>query len=148
MKKIMDKISGIFIPVTNMGRSVEWYVRVFGLEIIQQSDMCTGLAFPGEATMIGLWKVDKPQPTMFETGAGYKICYYNFESFDIDYSHTRLKEQGVEVMPIEDHGGIRFFDFIDPDGNPLNIVEEMASSKYFPHKQKYRRMDNNVSDEI
>jgi glyoxylase I family protein len=52
------KISGIFIPVTNMERSVEWYVRVFGLDIIQQSDMCTGLAFPGEASIIGLWKVD------------------------------------------------------------------------------------------
>ena len=79
---------------------------------------------------------------MFETGAGDKICYYNFESFDINYSHAKLKEKGVEVMPIQDHGGIRFFDFIDSEGNPMNIVEEMSSSTYYAHKQKHRIFDN------
>jgi glyoxylase I family protein len=139
MSKIVSKISGIFIPVTDMKRSTEWYINMFNLEVIQTSEVCTGLAFPGEATYINLWKVERPQPTQFDTGE-YKIPYYNFESFDIEYSHASLIEKGVEVMPIVNNGGVRFFDCLDPDGNPIGIVEELPSSTdFFAHKQKYRR---------
>ncbi|MBB6670379.1 VOC family protein [Cohnella nanjingensis] len=139
MGKIVSKISGIFIPVTDMKRSTEWYIKMFDLDVIQISDVCTGLAFPGEATYINLWKVERPQPTQFDTGA-YKIPYYNFESFDIEYSHTALIEKGVECMPIVNSDGIRFFDCLDPDGNRIGIVEELPSSTaFYEHKQKYRQ---------
>ncbi|MCD9022597.1 VOC family protein [Cohnella silvisoli] len=140
MTKIVSKVSGIFIPVTDMRRSAEWYIRVFELEIIEQSEGCTGLAFPGEATILNLWKVDRPQPTQFEAAGGRKIPYYNFESFDIELSHAFLKEKGVEVIPIvNDNGGVRYFECLDLDGNLIGIVEELPSSIYYPHKQKYRR---------
>lgn len=140
MSKIVSKVSGIFIPVTDMGRSAEWYIRIFELEIIESSDSCTGLAFPGEATILNLWKVDRPQPTQFEVARGYKIPYYNFESFDIEFSHASLKEKGLEVTPVkDDDGGVRYFDCLDPDGNLIGIVEELPSSIFYPHKQKYRR---------
>lgn len=139
MGKIVSKISGIFIPVTDMKRSTEWYIKMFDLEVIQISDLCTGLAFPGEATYINLWKVERPQPMQFDTGAD-QIPYYNFESFDIEYSHTALIEKGVEVMPIVNSDGIRFFDCLDPDGNRIGIVEELPSSTaFYAHKQKYRQ---------
>lgn len=139
MSRIASKISGIFIPVTDMKRSTEWYIKAFDLEVIQISDMCSGLAFPGEATFINLWKVERPQPTQFDAGS-YKIPYYNFESFDIDYSRNALIEKGIEVTPIVDEGGIRFFDCFDPDGNMLGLVEELPSSTaFYAHKQKYRR---------
>lgn len=140
-KKIVDKVSGIFIPVTNMKRSIEWYQQMFELEIIQESEICTGLAFPGEATMVGLWKVDRPQPTQFEGGGGgYFIPYFNFESFDIEYSHALLKKNGVDVSDIKDEGDIKHFDCKDPDGNHISIVEELPSSHgYYEHKQKYRK---------
>ncbi|TMV46613.1 VOC family protein [Paenibacillus mesophilus] len=139
MSKIVDKVSGIFIPVTDMRRSAEWYIRVFGLTVIDRSDCCTGLAFPGEATILNLWKVERPQPTQFDDGKGTRIPYYNFESFDIQYSHSMLKELNVEVHPIVDDGVVKYFDCIDPDGNLIGIVEESPDSVYFAHKQKYRQ---------
>jgi hypothetical protein len=69
-----------------MKLSTERYINMFRLEVIQISDVCTGLAFPGEATYINLWKVKRPQPVMFDAG-GDKIPYYNFESFDISNTH-------------------------------------------------------------
>lgn len=141
MKKIVDKVSGIFIPVTNMERSTEWYIRIFGLELMESSDICTGLAFPGEPTLIGLWKVERKQPTEFESAVGVYLPYYNFESFDIEFSHVSLMEQGVDVTPIADEGGIKYFSCFDPDGNPIGIVEEMPSSVYYAHKQKYRKYE-------
>jgi glyoxylase I family protein len=140
MKKIVSKISGVFIPVMDMERSTEWYIRVFDLEIIEISEGCTGLAFPGEATILNLWKVENPQPTQFEAASGIRIPYYNFESFDIEHSHTTLKELGVEVKPIEyNASGTRYFDSFDLDGNVIGIVEELSNSTYYQHKQKYRR---------
>ncbi|MUT65948.1 VOC family protein [Paenibacillus sp. NEAU-GSW1] len=140
MRKIVSKISGIFIPVTDLQRSTEWYIRIFDLEVIERSEMYTGLAFPGEVTSIGLWKVEKPQPIHFDTGT-FKVPYYNFESFDIEYSHAALIEKGVDVQEIEIHEEeTRFFDFHDPDGNLLGIVEELpGSAAFYAHKQKYRR---------
>lgn len=138
MGRTVSKISGIFIPVTDMKRSTEWYVKAFELEVIQISDGCTGLAFPGEATFINLWKVARPQPTTFDAG-GYTIPYYNFESFDIERSHAALVALGAEVTPIRDDDGIRHFDCFDPDGNELGIVEELPGSEaFYAHKQKYR----------
>ncbi|WP_146250227.1 VOC family protein [Paenibacillus flagellatus] len=139
MGKIMSKVSGVFIPVTDMKRSTEWYINTFDLEVIQLSDVCTGLAFPGEATFINLWKVERAQPTTFDTGTE-RIPYYNFESFDIEYSHAALIEKGVEAMPIVNGDGVRFFDCLDPDGNRIGIVEELpVSVAFYEHKQKYRK---------
>lgn len=138
MKKIMEKVSGIFIPVTDMQRSIEWYTGVFGLEIIDQSDICTGLAFSGEATILSLWKVEKPQPTQFDAG-GYQIPYYNFESFDIEFSYNELRAANVQLSQIYSEDGIKHFDCFDPDGNRIGIVEELASSPYYSHKQNYRK---------
>ena len=94
MRRSVSKISGIFIPVTDMQRSKEWYIRMFDLETIDLSDCCTGLAFPGEATFINLWKVERPVPTQFDAGGGMRIPYYNFESFDIEYSHALFVRKG------------------------------------------------------
>lgn len=138
MKKIADKVSGIFIPVTDLKRSTAWYKQVFDLETIDQSDICIGLAFPGEATILNLWKVENLQPVQFDAG-GYHIPYYNFESFDIEHSFARLQELGVEVTPIHNENDIRHFECVDPDGNLINIVEELAPSPYYPHKQKHRQ---------
>ncbi|QJD82937.1 VOC family protein [Cohnella herbarum] len=139
MKRIMSKVSGIFIPITDMQRAADWYIRIFDLETIQISDVCTGLAFPGEATIINLWKVQSRQPVHFDAG-GYTIPYFNFESFDIEVSYASLKEKGVEVNAIHDDGGVRYFDCFDPDGNALGIVEELpVSENFYRHKQKYRK---------
>ncbi|PWW05118.1 putative enzyme related to lactoylglutathione lyase [Paenibacillus cellulosilyticus] len=140
MRRVISKVSGIFIPVTDMRRSADWYISVFDLEVIDDGECCTGLAFPNEATILNLWKVDRAQPTHFEASDGMRIPYYNFESFDIGASHAALQAKGIEVTAIqEDAEGVRYFDCIDPDGNALGFIEELPHSPYYPHKQKYRR---------
>ncbi|WP_199616297.1 VOC family protein [Paenibacillus alkalitolerans] len=137
MEKIVAKVSGIFIPVTDMKRSTEWYLNVFGLEVIAQDNWCTGLKFPGAETIVNLWKVERKQPVDFDAGS-YRICYFNFESFDILASRRVLQEKGVEVGELHEENSIKFFDCYDPDGNGLSIVEELPSSPYYEHKQRFR----------
>jgi glyoxylase I family protein len=138
MKAIFDKVAGICIPVLNVRRSAEWYIRVFNLDTIEITDNDAGLIFPGGA-IIALWKVSSPQPTEFEAINPKKVPYYNFESYDIEHSHKALQEKGVKVSDIEEIPKvIRYFECYDLDGNLISIVQEGVDSPYYTYKEKYR----------
>ena len=62
MEKIIAKISNIFIPVTDLKRSADWYTGMFEMEMIEFGERKAGIAFPNRETFIVLWKVAKPQP--------------------------------------------------------------------------------------
>jgi hypothetical protein len=142
MEKIIAKVSGIFIPVTDLKRSAEWYIRMFDMETIEIGDHRAGLGFPQGEALVVLWKVVKPQPVQFDTGID-KMPYFNFSSFDIHNSYRELQAKGATVSEIHESPGIptihRYFETFDPDGNLVNIVEETADSPYYAHKQKYRK---------
>jgi predicted enzyme related to lactoylglutathione lyase len=142
MEKIIAKVSGIFIPVTDLKRSTEWYIRMFDMETIEICDFRAGLGFPQGEALIVLWKVVKAQPVQFDTGID-KMPYFNFTSFDIYNSYRELQEKGATVSESQESLDIptihRYFETFDPDGNRVNIVEETADSPYYAHKQKYRK---------
>jgi predicted enzyme related to lactoylglutathione lyase len=142
MEKIVAKVSSIFIPVTDVKRSAEWYIRMFDMETIEIGDFRTGLGFPQGEALVVLWKVVKPQPVQFDTGID-KMPYFNFSSFDIHNSYRVLQAKVATVSVIQESSEIptihRFFETFDPDGNRVNIVEETADSPYYAHKQKYRK---------
>ncbi|MFC5468269.1 VOC family protein [Cohnella suwonensis] len=137
MDPIIAQVSNIFIPVTDLKKSADWYMRMFGMEMIEFEDRRAGLAFPNRETFIVLWKVEKPQPVHFETGE-FKMHYYNFTTFDLSRSYRELAARGAVLSEIDEHPGIRFFETYDPDGNVVNIVETFQDSPYYAHKMKYR----------
>lgn len=137
MEKIVACVSGIFIPVTDIARSMEWYTRMFNLEAIEKTDQRVGLAFPEGQTLVLLWKVEKPQPVQFDSGKAM-MPYFNFTSYDINHSYRELKAKGAELSEIHEEDGYRFFEAFDPDGGPLSIVEETGQTPYFIHKNHLR----------
>jgi hypothetical protein len=46
---------------------------------------------------------------------------FNFFTSDIQEAHRQLKEKGVHVEAIQDHGDVLSFDFKDLDGNRLGV---------------------------
>ncbi|MBM7569166.1 VOC family protein [Paenibacillus sacheonensis] len=137
MEKIIAKISNIFIPVTDLKRSADWYIGMFEMEMIEFGERKAGIAFPNRETFIVLWKVAKPQPVHFDTGE-LKLHYYNFTSYDINRSYRELAAKGATLSEIHEHDGIRYFETYDPDGNVVNIVETFEDSPYYAHKLKFR----------
>ncbi|WP_201008591.1 VOC family protein [Paenibacillus glycanilyticus] len=138
MEKIVAFVSGIFIPVTDIARSAEWYMRMFGVEAIERTDYRVGLAFPNSQTLVLLWKVEKPQPVQFDSGKAM-MPYYNFTSYDINLSYEQLKAKGAKLSEIHEEDGYRFFEAFDPDENPLSVVEETGQTPYFTHKENLRK---------
>ncbi|MGM9951031.1 MAG: VOC family protein, partial [Lysinibacillus sp.] len=124
----MFTVGCIFIPVTDIEQSAVWYENNLGVKRIDSWEEGVGFYFPSGSTQLALIKVDAPQPTEFVRKGKKKNVYYNFVVQDIEAARQHLKENGVVVTAIEDFGGMKGFDFFDPDGNPFSVVDEDESS--------------------
>jgi len=97
-------VNHIAISVSDLRRSKEWYCRVFGLRVIQESEQSVLLGF-GESMLV----------LRLDANAG-TISHFMFgiEQFNAATLKARLLEQGLEPQKDSDSFHIR-----DPDG--LNV---------------------------
>ena len=135
----MFKIGSIFIPVTDVQKSTSWYENNLGVKKIDSWEEGAGFYFPSGSTQLALVKVATPQPTEFVIQGKKKNVYYNFVVQDIEAVHKSLQENGVVVTDIEYFGGMKGFDFFDPDGNPFSVVDEDESSPFHSDHVKERQ---------
>lgn len=139
----MFKIGSIFIPVTDIQKSTVWYENNLGVKKIDSWEEGTGFYFPSGSTQLALVKVDTPQPTEFVVKGKQKNVYYNFVVQDIEAVHKQLKANGVVTTDIEDFGGMKGFDFYDPDGNPFSVVDEVETSPFHSDRVKEKQESDN-----
>lgn len=112
--KVLKEVKGVAfigIKVSNVPKSVEWYVVNVGCEIRMQHDGYAILTLP--------WGPD------FELHKSNEIVrkqLFGFYVENIDRYHGLLKENDVTVNEIEDGGGCgRGFKMYDPDENEISI---------------------------
>ncbi|WP_394581517.1 VOC family protein [Cytobacillus firmus] len=134
----MFKVGSIFIPVTDIEKSTDWYVKFLGVKIIDSWGDGAGFYLPTGSTQLALVKVKSPQPTEFITEGDQKNSYFNFVVDDIESAHQHFKNNGIVTTEIDDFGGMKFFDFFDLDGNPFSVVNEVDGSPY--HSENVRKM--------
>ena len=135
----MFTVGSIFIPVTDVQQSTSWYENNLGVKKIDSWEEGAGFYFPGGSTQLALIKVDAKQPTEFVVQGRKKNVYFNFVVQDIEATHKHLAENGVVTTAIEDFGGMKGFDFFDPDGNPFSVVDEDESSPFHSDRIKERQ---------
>ncbi|MEX3711494.1 VOC family protein [Cytobacillus horneckiae] len=126
----MFKVGSIFIPVTNIEKSTEWYQKNLGVKIIDHWEDGAGFYFPGSTTQLGLVQVETPQPSEFVIKGRKKNVYYNFIVQNIEEAHQYLNNHGVVTTAIEDFDGMKGFDFFDLDGNAFSVVDEDINSPF------------------
>ncbi|WP_226680901.1 VOC family protein [Sutcliffiella horikoshii] len=134
----MFRVGSIFIPVTDIEKSTEWYEKFLGAKMIESWGDGIGFYLPSGPTQIALVKVESPQPTEFRTNGNQKNGYFNFVVDDIAATHQHFKSKGIVTSEIDDFGGMKFFDFFDLDGNPFSVVNEVDGSPY--HSDNVRKM--------
>ncbi|MGM0863225.1 MAG: VOC family protein [Bacillota bacterium] len=133
----MFKVGSVFIPVTNMEKSMKWYEKNLDVRKIDSWDGGAGFYFPNSDTQLGLVQVDSPQPTEFVIRGRKKNVYFNFLVEDIEEVHKELKKSGVVISEIEDFGGMKGFEFFDLDNNPFSVVNEVEDSPF--HREQVRK---------
>ena len=134
----MFKVGSIFIPVTDIKKSTEWYVKFLGAKIIDSWEDGAGFYLPAGTTQLALVKVESPQPTEFIIKGEQKNSYFNFVVDDIEAVHQQFRNNDIVTTEIDDFGGMKFFDFFDLDGNPFSVVDEVSDSPF--HSDNVRKM--------
>ncbi|MEZ2717984.1 VOC family protein [Niallia circulans] len=134
----MFKVGSIFIPVTDIKKSTDWYVKFLGVKIIDSWEDGAGFYLPAGTTQLALVKVDSPQPTEFIIKGDRKNSYFNFVVDNIEAAHQQFRNNGIVTTEIDDFGGMKFFDFFDLDGNPFSVVDEVSDSPF--HSENVRKM--------
>ncbi|NLP52582.1 VOC family protein [Bacillus sp. RO1] len=113
MSGLFKRIDTVFLEVTDMPRSINWYTEVLGFSV-RWHDEENGYA----AIEIG-------ETPMTLVGAGSVTpashCLLNFYSSDINAAHQKLRENGALVEDVIDYGAVLSFEFKDPDGHILGV---------------------------
>ena len=109
---MLKRIDTVFLPVTNLERSIAWYTETLGLTLRWQVQGYA--AFHVAQTALTLVQADAAVPAKHEP--------FNFYVDDIKGVHAHLAGLGVAVSELRDHGNLLEFTLTDPDGNRLGIV--------------------------
>jgi predicted enzyme related to lactoylglutathione lyase len=119
--KTLNEVKGVAevsIKVSNVSRSVEWYVSNLGCEIRQQHDGYAILILPWGPDL-GLLSQDK----LNDMERSQRLFLY---APNVEKYHNLLKENGVKVDEITDGEGCgRGFSMFDPDGTQIGVWEAM-----------------------
>jgi len=111
-----NRVASLFIHVTDVRRSAEWYSKLLGLPVLEERlnggpvywfDLPdTGLVLDSDAN-------NRRDPAWRES----MMPRVMFAARDIDKAYGYLKERGTPFFEPERHGTMAYFNFADPEGN-------------------------------
>jgi catechol 2,3-dioxygenase-like lactoylglutathione lyase family enzyme len=103
------------LPTADVDRSKEFYVERMGFVLDHDVEPGNGMRVvqltpPGSACSIvvgvGMSAPDAP-----------RVQSLHLVVDDVDEARALLSSRGVEVSPVQDHGGVKYAHLSDPDGN-------------------------------
>ncbi|HMN28179.1 MAG TPA: VOC family protein [Caldilineaceae bacterium] len=115
---IQNQIGAVFVPVSDLARSVQWYSKLFGLPVKTTSHDGTiyDLQMVGDVALI----LDANKPVV--SHSPQPLCFFWTE--DIRSARSFLQASSIPILSaIEDIGSVSFVTFADPDGNLLMVCQ-------------------------
>jgi len=117
---LSTRVGQVFIPVRDMPAAVDWYSRLFGLDVdagrLGHDD--TIFDIPTDAPPYLC--LDANQPDFVASGPAR--CFFLTGDLDATVAHLRMVG-ARDVSSVEDIGSLRFVTFRDPDGNLLMAAQ-------------------------
>jgi predicted enzyme related to lactoylglutathione lyase len=108
-------VAAVWLPVTDMGRAVEFYGETLGLPVTEHDDDWSEVDANG--LRIGLNGSESESPR----GDGGALLAFQADG-EIEHEVERLKSKGVDFSgEISEHPWGRIVPFKDPDGNDLQL---------------------------
>ncbi|ASA21717.1 VOC family protein [Paenibacillus donghaensis] len=110
---ILNQIGAVFISVSDIEKSKEWYCRLLGLPT------------DGEVLFGHLYAVPMKGPglvldsKLFTSESVLKVPSFHLNTEDIDAAYDFVKQNGGEIMTDIEHD--HWFNFKDPDGNVIMV---------------------------
>jgi catechol 2,3-dioxygenase-like lactoylglutathione lyase family enzyme len=110
------RIDTLFIPVKDLGKSVEWYTQTLEFGLNWRNDEGGYACIDVGAVPITLAQI--PEDKGFTP---FTKAPCNFFVQDVEKAYRSLKDKGVEVGEIDKFYQVQWFWFKDPDGNRLEV---------------------------
>ena len=126
----MFRIGSIFIPVSDVEQSLNWYTTYFDAKEIGRWEGGIGLCLPDGSTQLGLIQTSSPQPTTFKDASGQAHVYFNVICEDIHFAYQSFEQAGLIATPLHDFGGMSCFEVVDPDGHTISLISEDVTSPF------------------
>ncbi|RCW62734.1 VOC family protein [Saliterribacillus persicus] len=115
MNPIQNKISGIFIPVSNIEKARDWYCDILGVDN-------SGEIIAGHLYVIPLVGANLVLDSkIFKENHTFKVPAFHIDTEDIEAAYQYMQDKKVELITAIEHG--HWFNFKDPDGNQLMICQ-------------------------
>ena len=117
---IACKVNNVFIHVSDLEKSAEWYSELLGLPFNKEDVLSPVYNIP-VTTETGLTLDDHTFDPNFTLNPSSQVLF-NFFVADIDQAYKFVKNKGITVVrEIERIGDFAYFNFEDLDGNVLMI---------------------------
>ncbi|TVX96244.1 VOC family protein [Cohnella terricola] len=125
--EFINEVVQIYIPSTDIKRSVDWYVDVFAYQLIWVEESSANLKLPS-GPLLFLKKIKTSQSLKFITEDQEESPVISFKTSNFISFHNQLKVKGINVSEINEYGlgeNGPFRDFLirDPDSNLIEVNE-------------------------
>lgn len=117
---IQSHINNVFVHVSDLKNSVEWYAKVLGITV--EMDKVESPVYNIPVTgQTGLSLDDHTFDPSFHRTPGSGPLF-NLFAPDIDAAYADIKEKNIKIIrEIEWHGEVGWFNVEDPDGNVVMV---------------------------
>ncbi|HEY4011251.1 MAG TPA: VOC family protein [Acidobacteriaceae bacterium] len=125
-----------FLTVSDIQRSLDWYAKVFGAEILSRGD---GNA-PGYLRLANIWMImnvgggptpDKPTVSLSVPDPNHINSFLNLRVADIQACYKEWGSRGAEFItePLDKYGETRCY-IRDPDGYIIEVGQSKPEFRY------------------
>lgn len=129
MGSLVKRVWTVSIPISNFDKALAFYGDVLGMKIQLDGRMFNWMELGPDEPLckIGLYEWKEGIPRRYPIITGITL-----DTDDIQALHARLGERGVKFPnpPRQEPWGGWTADFLDPDGNQLNVVQDPNHYKF------------------
>ena len=118
---IQNRVDTIFVHVTNLEKSVQWYSKLLGLEVRKGEHLGPIYTFDMGPGRPGLTLDNHCLDDNYELKPSNQPLF-NLSTTDINAAYQYVKELGAEIVTeIQTYPDLSDFTFKDPDGNIIMV---------------------------
>lgn len=126
------RIGHVHLKVSDLERSVAFYTRVLGFEVMLRVDGAAFLSAGGYHHHIALntWFSQGGSPAPQSAPGLYHVAILLPNRVELARAYDRLLRHGVTIRLAEDHGVSEAIYFADPDGNGIEIYRDRDRAEW------------------
>ncbi|MBQ4515543.1 MAG: VOC family protein [Clostridia bacterium] len=117
-------IEHIAVCSNDTKRLTDWYVKMFGWDIVYDNGKGTYFVKAADGSMLEIMAADGKDFTAEPNAGGLRHFALSIDDDDFDVMVDKLKAEGVEVVTdvVVSPKGIKTFFFRDIDGNIFHLI--------------------------